>query len=562
MLRRSRRRDAGGAAAAALRSASRGPAPHALPAASSRLRNAAQAASMTRPLPLLLPVVLVAAAASGARCPQDQERWDASNKALTASLVFQGRLLSKSVDAAGNLLARFRVQKVLKPMPAAGLRRRQEVVVALVKSRPPREHLNRSSSRAPRRDARNEALAPRRRTLCPVSVPQGFVFNARYLVYANPVAGRAARRLLLPAAANFSAAATPDHYTRRAGRAVKKVVCNGCVLKPAQAKWLRSTSRVDAYRRLQLRCKLNGNPIPWVQWYFMGKPVTPNARVHIVTKWRRSRLEIKSARRQDSGLYECRAWNVLRKEPSTVSVSVSVRDRYPPPSPEPTRAAASTTTNGRPCPLVSYCLNGGTCIFYEAVKEPVCQCAEGFIGQRCENKDTASLKTLQSCIQSCSHAYIVFVAIFMGVVLFLENCLLVAWTAKRHTKTRKKWRLWATPKETSKCAQEVKTLPALDGCTPVPVGNSAAENQPSRELNGSYSARGGNEELGQFRPTAQQQRRPQAEHSSAIRAVRRFRSLDSCARASLCDEELEHRVRNVVSEVQHAFVHAGTKEIT
>lgn len=183
---------------------------------------------MTRPLPLLLPVVLVAAAASGARCPQDQERWDASNKALTASLVFQGRLLSKSVDAAGNLLARFRVQKVLKPMPAAGLRRRQEVVVALVKSRPPREHLNRSSSRAPRRDARNEALAPRRRTLCPVSVPQGFVFNARYLVYANPVAGRAARRLLLPAAANFSAAATPDHYTRRAGRAVKKVVCNGC----------------------------------------------------------------------------------------------------------------------------------------------------------------------------------------------------------------------------------------------------------------------------------------------------------------------------------------------
>ncbi|KAH7984525.1 hypothetical protein HPB52_022223 [Rhipicephalus sanguineus] len=198
----------------------------------SRLRNAAQAASMTRPLPLLLPVVLVAAAASGARCPQDQDRWDASNKALTASLVFQGRLLSKSVDAAGNLLARFRVQKVLKPMPTATLRRRQEVVVALVKSRPPptQQHLNRSASpRAPRRDElNNEALAPRRRTLCPVSVPQGFVFNARYLVYANPIAGRAARRLLLPAAANFSAAATPDHYTRRAGRAVKKVVCNGC----------------------------------------------------------------------------------------------------------------------------------------------------------------------------------------------------------------------------------------------------------------------------------------------------------------------------------------------
>lgn len=105
-------------------------------------------------------------------------------------------------------------------------------------------------------------------------------------------------------------------------------------------------------------------------------------------------------------------------------------------------------------------------------------------------------------------------------------------------------------------------LPALAGCIPVPVRVSAPENLSSQDLNGSHSACCGNEELGQFRPTAQQQRRPQVEHSSAISAVRRFRSLDSCARASLCDEELEHRVRNVVSEVQHAFVHAGTKEIT
>ncbi|CAN7945011.1 unnamed protein product, partial [Ixodes pacificus] len=165
-------------------------------------------AAMTRLRSVLLPLLLAAsvARAAASRCPVDQDRWDASNKALTAAVVFQGRLLAKSVDAAGNLLARFRVQKVLKPGASAlPLRRRQEVVVAL-----------------------GSGLGPRRRTLCPVSVPQGFVFNARYLVYANPVAGRAARRLLLPAAANFSAAATPDHYTRRAGRAVKKVVCEGC----------------------------------------------------------------------------------------------------------------------------------------------------------------------------------------------------------------------------------------------------------------------------------------------------------------------------------------------
>lgn len=190
-----------------------------------------------------LPLLLLAVAAAASRCPQDQDRWDASNKALTAAVVFQGRLLAKSVDHAGNLLARFRVQKVLKSGLAWPLRRRQEVVVALVKSRPPRDPaqraLNKSStssstltssasSPAPPRGARTQGSGLRRRTLCPVSVPHGFVFNARYLVYANPIAGRAARRLLLPAAANFSAAAAPDHYTRRAGRAVKKVVCEGC----------------------------------------------------------------------------------------------------------------------------------------------------------------------------------------------------------------------------------------------------------------------------------------------------------------------------------------------
>ncbi|KAL1436455.1 hypothetical protein MTO96_049686 [Rhipicephalus appendiculatus] len=271
---------------------------------------------------------------------------------------------------------------------------------------------------------------------------------------------------------------TSDKVPRECSRSIPR---EGFVLKPAQAKWLRSTSRVDAYRRLQLRCKLNGNPIPWVQWYFMGKPVTPNSRVHIVTKWRRSRLEIKSARRQDSGLYECRAWNVLRKEPSAVSVSVSVRDRYPPPppTPEPTRATASTTTNdstlwplkGRPCPLASYCLNGGTCIFYEAVKEPVCQCAEGFIGQRCENKDTASLKTappeFDTTIQMMQSYWYLWPFLW-GVVLFLENCFLIAWTAKRHMKTHKKRRPLATSEQTPKCTQKVVKLPALAGHSAVP----------------------------------------------------------------------------------------------
>ncbi|XP_064457605.1 uncharacterized protein LOC135368336 isoform X2 [Ornithodoros turicata] len=383
------------------------------------------AAVMRFPLWMLLLWLAAARGAAAGRCPADQDRWDASNKALSAAFVFQGRLLSKAVDPAGNLLARFRVQKVLKPGFTPGtspqLWRKQEVVVALVKSRPP-PGPRRGSRTGPRTQAR------RGRSLCPVAPPEGFVFNARYLVYGAPITGRAARRLL--PAANFSATAPPDHYTRRSARAIKKVVCQGCVLKPAQAKWLRSTSRVDVYRRLQLRCKLNGNPVPWVQWYFAGKPIVPSSRVHIVTKWRRSRLEINSTRKQDSGLYECRASNVLRREPSIVTVNVTVQDRY---SFRPgTRGPTHTSANGQPCPLASYCLNGGTCIYYEAVKEPSCQCADGFIGQRCENKDTASLKTYMMGSHACLTAVVTLGALF-GIL----TCSYVTWTARRCVKRRK-----------------------------------------------------------------------------------------------------------------------------
>ncbi|KZS00816.1 Pro-neuregulin-2, membrane-bound, partial [Daphnia magna] len=49
-----------------------------------------------------------------------------------------------------------------------------------------------------------------------------------------------------------------------------------------------------------------------------------------------------------------------------------------------------------PCPIDSFCLNGGTCKYYEAVGELVCQCAEGYKGQRCENKDIYNLGSKSS----------------------------------------------------------------------------------------------------------------------------------------------------------------------
>ncbi|KAI4490485.1 hypothetical protein M0804_003429 [Polistes exclamans] len=47
----------------------------------------------------------------------------------------------------------------------------------------------------------------------------------------------------------------------------------------------------------------------------------------------------------------------------------------------------------QPCPIAGdFCMNGGTCLFFETVGEPACRCADGFTGLRCETKDISTGK--------------------------------------------------------------------------------------------------------------------------------------------------------------------------
>ncbi|PSN37628.1 hypothetical protein C0J52_25076 [Blattella germanica] len=66
-------------------------------------------------------------------------------------------------------------------------------------------------------------------------------------------------------------------------------------------------------------------------------------------------------------MYECQAKSVTG-EVATVSARVSVLSD--------TRQENTTTLwplYGMPCPVESYCLNGGTCQYYDTVGELVCQ---------------------------------------------------------------------------------------------------------------------------------------------------------------------------------------------
>lgn len=98
-----------------------------------------------------------------------------------------------------------------------------------------------------------------------------------------------------------------------------------------------------------------------------------------------SLFEMKFVQPTDTGYYECRAMNVVAREPAIGRTRVIV-------SPTPmvwnttikntvdrgtttiSTQTASTAwhAKGRPCPIATFCLNGGTCSFHENVGEHVC----------------------------------------------------------------------------------------------------------------------------------------------------------------------------------------------
>ncbi|KAL1454908.1 hypothetical protein WDU94_009037, partial [Cyamophila willieti] len=147
---------------------------------------------------------------------------------------------------------------------------------------------------------------------------------------------------------------------------------------PIEVSGLRNVS-VKLRQNLRLVCRCKGNPLPAVSWFKDNVEITTSKRLKIQFKKKRSTLIITRIRSEDAGRYECRGTGVHKDVVSAFAeVSINLRPD-------------STTTLwplvGGPCPLDSYCLNGGSCTYYDTVGELVCQCAEGYKGQRCESKD-------------------------------------------------------------------------------------------------------------------------------------------------------------------------------
>lgn len=97
---------------------------------------------------------------------------------------------------------------------------------------------------------------------------------------------------------------------------------------------------------------------------------------------------IAKVRPSDGGRYECKAVSVTGRSDSA-SAAVSVQA-----DPRQDNATTLWPLVGGRCPFDAYCLNGGTCTYYDTVGELVCQCAEGYKGLRCENKDVINRGSL------------------------------------------------------------------------------------------------------------------------------------------------------------------------
>ncbi|KAK0182805.1 hypothetical protein PV327_000903 [Microctonus hyperodae] len=194
-----------------------------------------------------------------------------------------------------------------------------------------------------------------------------------YLVFVNRVGPR-----------NFTILGEPVIRSKKNEQAVQAVVRPDYVREVTLSELRDSVARTR--ERIKLVCRTRGSPPPRVHWLKDGVPLYPRRGLRIQHKRRRSKVVIASAREEDSGRYECIAQSTSGYRASLAAQLLVTNDA---------KIMETTTVawprQEQPCPIAGdFCMNGGTCLFFETVGEPACRCAEGFTGLRCETKDVIS----------------------------------------------------------------------------------------------------------------------------------------------------------------------------
>ncbi|XP_031784810.1 protein vein isoform X2 [Nasonia vitripennis] len=297
---------------------------------------------------------------------------DVGNRAFLAPTVFEGKARSmSSVRKPGsNYAVTFEVKQVYKSQPGfLPLQKNDSVRLHFRDKTVPGKSTLCAGSNQQQQQARAQQKDRESAGVVRANIKRGKV----YLVFVNRVGPR-----------NFTILGEPVIRSKKNEQAVQAVIRPDYVREVTLSELRDSVAR---YRdRVKLVCRTRGSPPPRVHWLKDGVPLQPRRGLRIQHKRRRSKVVISSARPEDSGRYECVAESTSGHRTSLAAQLLVVHD---------TRIPETTTApwlrQEQPCPIAGdFCMNGGTCLFFETVGEPACRCAEGFTGLRCETKDVIS----------------------------------------------------------------------------------------------------------------------------------------------------------------------------
>ncbi|KAF5908906.1 pro-neuregulin-2, membrane-bound isoform isoform X1, partial [Clarias magur] len=147
---------------------------------------------------------------------------------------------------------------------------------------------------------------------------------------------------------------------------------------------LRSPVVVAEGGRLTVKCEASGKSPLSYKWYKDGNVLKKSKQVRIRAKKKNSKVQITSARPDDSGNYMCVVENDSGSSNSTSTVHVqSITTELPPGSGHERRC--NETEKG-------YCVNNGECYFIHGINQLSCKCPSGYFGPRCLQPEPLRLR--------------------------------------------------------------------------------------------------------------------------------------------------------------------------
>lgn len=272
------------------------------------------------------------------------EAMSVEDRLLLSPVVFEGAMVSRTNTYNSLYFVSFKVFRVLK----GRIPRRLHGQIRLL-------YQTQSSTNS----SRNQIKTGSRRDTCP-PVPFNVRSGKKYILFVKKMSpGR------------YVSVFQPETLKKKVRKAIKKTFCSNCVTAPI-VQTLKS-KMVREGRGLKMNCKVTNKPHPpaTITWYKDGAKLESSPKTKIETRRKRSKLVVEGTSPSDAGMYSCKAENILALSESSALVTIRHAAPYP---------------SASECPIESFCLNGGTCQYYQMIGELVCRCTEGFDGQRCQFK--------------------------------------------------------------------------------------------------------------------------------------------------------------------------------